>query len=373
MEYTLVSADSHLSLPPGFFRTYLPERHRDHQWVQMIEGMQKASLKMAGMGLAHMAGRRYEDYKEKDISEDEIKPAAFEPRARLEAMDQDGVDAEVLISGGIAPTGEGVDEDFQRSVMQAYNSFISEFCQVDPQRLIGPATIPLQNLDLAIEELERARRLPGIRAILLEGFPQRPYWDRAYDPIWRIAEENGLPIHLHVAQPRSATLDMSSLKPGDGTAQAFISLAPIGLMEPLSILLFSGVMHRHPGLRFVFTEAGASWLIYFRGRADVVWTRHRFWTQSELTEPPSRYIDRQVMMTFIEDIPAVKLWREVGVGNMMWSTDFPHSDSTWPESRAYVEKVFADMPDAERHAVLAGNAVQLYGLASGAQVPAAAR
>ena len=110
MEYTLVSADSHLSLPPGFFRTYLPERHRDHPWIQTIEGMQKASLKMAGMGLAHMAGRRFEDYREKDISEDDIKPAAFEPRARLEAMDQDGVDAEVLISGGAAPTGDGVDE-----------------------------------------------------------------------------------------------------------------------------------------------------------------------------------------------------------------------------------------------------------------------
>src|SRR4029077_16790225 len=121
-DYRLVSADSHLSHPPGFFQRYLPERYRDHQWVKMVEAGSKASLKMAGMGLAHMAGRRYEDYKEKDISEDEIKPGAFEPRARLQAMDEDGVDAEVLISGGIAPTGEGVDEDFQRSVMQAYNN-----------------------------------------------------------------------------------------------------------------------------------------------------------------------------------------------------------------------------------------------------------
>jgi predicted TIM-barrel fold metal-dependent hydrolase len=362
MEYTLVSADSHLSLPPGFFQRYLPDQYRDHDWVRMIEGMRKEALKMAGMGLAHMAGRKYEDYKEKDISEDDIKPAAFEPAARLEAMDVDGVDAEVLISGGVVPNGDGITADFQRAVMQAYNNFISEFCSTAPKRLIGPATIPLQNMELAVEEAERARRMAGIRAFLLEAFPQVPYWDAQYEPLWRIADSNGIPIHIHIAQPRSTTVDMSSLKPGQGTAETFISLAPSGLMETLAILVFSGVMQRYPNITFVMTEAGASWLVYFRERADVVHKRHRHWTKSELTEPPSYYIDRQVMNTFIEDQAAVKLRHEVGLGNMMWSTDFPHSDSTWPHSREYIEEVFADVPEKERYQIIAGNAVKLYGL-----------
>ena len=79
MDYKLISADSHLSLPPGFFRRYLPQAHRDHPWVDMVEGMEKKALKIAGMGLAHMAGRKYEDYKAKDISTDDIRPAPSTP------------------------------------------------------------------------------------------------------------------------------------------------------------------------------------------------------------------------------------------------------------------------------------------------------
>ncbi len=105
MDYKLISTDSHLSLPPGFFQRYLPENYQQHPWVKRVEGMQKQALKMSGMGLAHMAGRRFENYQAKDISEDDIRPGAFDPDARLRDMDIDGVDAEVLISGGAAPTG----------------------------------------------------------------------------------------------------------------------------------------------------------------------------------------------------------------------------------------------------------------------------
>jgi len=363
MDYRLISADSHLSLPPGFFRRYLPERHRDHQWVQGIETMQAQSLKMAGMGLAHMAGRRFEDYKEKDISAEEIRPGAFEPTARLADMDLDGVDAEVLISGGAAPTGEAVDEDFQRAVVQSYNNFLSEFCLTDPARLIGPATVPFQNMDLALGEMRRAAKLPGIRAFLFDAFPATPYWDEGYEPFWRVADELGYPIHFHIGQPRSNAFTMGHLAPNQqGTAMSFISLAPVGLMETMAIILFAGVPQRYPNVRFVFTEAGASWLAYFKERADIVFRRHRFWTQSPLTEPPSFYVDRQFLNTFIEDTAAIRLRHEVGLANMMWSTDYPHSDSTWPHSQKYIEEAFAGVPKGERHQLMAGNAIEIYRL-----------
>ena len=363
MDYKLVSADSHLSLPPGFFQRYLPAAYRDHDWVKTVEGMQKKALKMAGMGLAHMAGRRFEDYQAKDISEDDIRPGAFDPDARLADMDSDGVDAEVLISGGAAPTGEGVSKDFQRAVIQAYNDFLSEFCSTNPARLVGPATVPFQNMELALKEMKRAARLPGIRAFLFDGYPQLPYWDDAYDPFWEAANDLGYPIHIHIATPRSNVLSMSSLAPNkQGTAMSFISLAPMGLSETLAIIVFAGIPQRYPNIRFVFTEAGASWLPYFKERMDLVYKRHRYWTQSPLTEPPSFYVDRQCVNTFIEDTAAIRLRHEVGLGNLMWSTDYPHSDSTWPHSWKYIEEAFADVPDAERQQILAGNAVDLYGL-----------
>lgn len=363
MEYRLISTDSHLSLPPGFFQRYLPELYREHPWVKSIEGMQKDALKIAGMGLAHMAGRRYEDYQEKDLAEDDIRPGAYAATARLADMDVDGVDAEVLISGGATPTGEGVDEGFQRAVIRSYNDFLSEFCSAAPQRFIGPAPVPFQNMELALAEMKRAAKLPGIRAFLFEAFPGVPYWDEAYEPFWQVANDLGYPIHFHIGLPRSTTFAMDSLAPNQkGTAMSFISLAPVGLMETMAIVLFSGIPQRYPDTRFVFTEAGASWLPYFRERMDIVFRRHRFWTKSALKEPPSFYVDRQFANTFIEDTAAIRLRHEVGLRNLMWSTDYPHSDSTWPHSQKYIEEAFADVPPAERQQLLAGNAIELYHL-----------
>ena len=362
-DYRLISADSHLSLPPGFFQRYLPEQYRDHDWVKMVEAGSKQSLKAAGMGLAHMAGKRYEDFKEKDITEDDIRVGAFEPTARLKDMDLDGVDAEVLISGGAVPTGAGVEVGFQRAVIQSYNNFLSEFCQADLGRLIGPATVPFDNPELALEEMKRAAKLPGIRAFLFDAFPDVNYWDEMYEPFWQVADDLGYPIHFHIGAPRSNAFTMGSLAPNQqGTAMSFISLSPVGLAETLAIILFSGVPERYPNIRFVFTEAGVSWLIYYRDRADDTFRKHRFWTKSELKEKPSFYIDRQVVNTFIHENTAIRLRHEVGMANMMWSTDYPHSDSTWPHSWKYIEEAFAGVPDGEREQLLAGNAIEIYRL-----------
>ncbi len=363
MEYRLISTDSHLSLPPGFFQKYLPAQHRDHEWVRQIEGMQKAALKATGMGLAHMAGHRVEDYKAKDITEDDIRPGAYDPDARLKDMDVDGVDAEVLISGGAVPTGPNVDEDFQRAVIRSYNDFLSEFCSTSPERLIGPATVPFQNLELALEEMKRAARLPGIRAFLFDAYPAVSYWDDCYEPFWQVANELGYPIHMHIGTPRSQSFSIDSLEPNkQGTAMSFISLSPVGLMEPLAVLIFSGVMERYPNIRFLFTEAGASWLIYLRERMDIVYRKHRYWTKSDLPNKPTYYVNRQVVNTFIEDTAAIRLRHEVGLRNLTWSTDYPHSDSTWPHSWKYIDEAFEGVPEAERHQLLAGTAIELYRL-----------
>ncbi len=143
---------------------------------------------------------------------------------------------------------------------------------------------------------------------------------------------------------------------------SFISLSPSGLKETMAILIYSGVLECYPNLRFVFTEAGASWLIYFKERMDTVFKRHRHWTKSPLREPPSFYVDRQCVNTFIEDTAAIRLRHEVGLKNMMWSTDYPHSDSTWPHSWKYIEEAFEGVPEDERHQIMAGTAVELYGL-----------
>ena len=226
-DYQLVSAPAHLGLPPGFFQRYLPENYRDHDWVRMVEAGTKQSLKMAGMGLGHMAGKRYEDFKEKDITEGDIRVGEFEPTARLKDMDLDGVDAEVLISGGAVPAGEGIDVDFQRAVIQSYNNFLSEFCQADLERLIGPATVPLGNQELALEEMKRASKLPGIRAFLFDAFPAVNYWDEMYEPFCRWPTTSGTRF-ISTSAHRRTRLTMGSLAPNEQARRQLHPLSPLG-------------------------------------------------------------------------------------------------------------------------------------------------
>jgi predicted TIM-barrel fold metal-dependent hydrolase len=347
----------------------MPSGLRDHPWVATIERMDRAALKRAGMGLAHMAGRRFEDFKSTDLTIDEIRKGAFDPSARIDDMDLDGVDAEVLISGGKVPTGPGIDETFQRAVMQAYNTFLSEFCSHDPARLIGPATIPLQNLALAHQEMRRAAGLTGMRAFLFDAFPDTPFWDEAYEPLWQVAEDVGFPILFHVRGRPSATF--AGVDPGvpdpRGVPLAWIALVNTSLLETLAILVMTGVLERHPRLKVVFTETAVSWLPYFKERMDTIVERHRHWSGCRLPEKPSHYVDEQCLFTFIEDAVGIRIRHEVGVDSMMWSNDYPHSDSTWPDSAKVIDESFRGVDAADRSRILAGNAVGLFGLDEGSE------
>src|SRR5438094_545377 len=117
-------------------------------------------------------------------------------------------------------------------------------------------------------------------------------------------------------------------------------------------LVFCGICQRHPGFTFVVVETGIGWIPYYLDRMDSTFKKHRFWTKSVITEPPSTYWYRQGHATFIEDRPGVKLRHEAGLANILWSSDYPHSDTTWPRSREAVAEQFADVPPRERDLIV---------------------
>src|SRR3989441_7720546 len=127
-------------------------------------------------------------------------------------------------------------------------------------------------------------------------------------------------------------------------------------------LIFCGICQRHPGFVFVVVETGIGWIPYYLERMDSTFKKHRFWTRSVITEPPSAYWYRQGHATFIEDHPGVKLRHEAGLENILWSSDYPHSDTTWPRSRKAVAEQFADVPPRERDLIVWRNAARLYGI-----------
>jgi len=136
----------------------------------------------------------------------------------------------------------------------------------------------------------------------------------------------------------------------------------MSICEVVSTLVFTGVLERHPKLQFVLVECGIGWIPYFVERMDQTFEKHRFWTKSVITEKPSSYWYRQGHATFIRDLAGVAARHRAGLRNIMWSTDYPHSDSTWPHSRAALAEHFHDVPADERALIAGGNAAALYHL-----------
>jgi predicted TIM-barrel fold metal-dependent hydrolase len=139
-----------------------------------------------------------------------------------------------------------------------------------------------------------------------------------------------------------------------------ISVNKTVMCEPIATFIFSGALQRHPNLKLVSVESGIGWMAFLVPWMDHVFERHRYHTKSELTEAPSFYFHRQVFGTFIDDVVGVRNRDIIGVENIMWSSDYPHVNSSWPSSREYIEKHFGDVPLEERRKMVHDNAAKLY-------------
>jgi predicted TIM-barrel fold metal-dependent hydrolase len=358
--FLTVSADSHVNIPETAFVEYFPahlkeraprlERGADRDMV-VFEG------KRIGVWLMNaVAGRKYEEFTAHATRLGEGAAGGFDPIERLKDMDLDGVDADVLFgSVGNDYRGQTDDPALKLALTRAYNDWLAEFCRAAPERLLGIAEMPYWDLDQTLAEAKRAKE-KGLRGILLHAIPMdhnytEPYWE----PLWSLAEDLALPVHWHLG-PRPLTPGLASNR--------FVSITCNKAMmaEPITSVVFGGVLQRHPKLRVVSVEGGAGWAAFLVPWMDNAWRRHRHWNETPLTEEPSIYFRRQVKLTFIEDPAAVLARHLIGLNCLMWSTDYPHADSTWPHSREVIAEHLAGVPEAEAAQIVGGNAARLYGL-----------
>jgi predicted TIM-barrel fold metal-dependent hydrolase len=316
-----------------------------------------------GVGLDASAGLEPEQFKPYGLSYKDMRPGSYDPTARLADMDADGVDAEVLYFGGPVTQYQS-DPELRLFIARAYNDWMVELSDAAPERLIGLAHVPLVDIGEAMGELERIAAL-GLRGFHVDPFPDerggKPFWDAAYEPFWGLVEDTGLPMSFHINIPRHQNL-AALMSPNPGVKETFIALMPIALSEVVSTLTFTGILQRHPKLHFVLVEGGIGWIPYLLERLDQTFEKHRFWTKSVITEKPSAYWYRQGHATFIRDLAGVAERHRAGVHNVLWSTDYPHSDTTWPKSRQVLAEHFRDVPAEERRLITSGNAAALYRL-----------
>jgi len=287
----------------------------------------------------------------------------WDPVERLKDMDIDGVDAEVLYTDTAAGSRYySLPPDACLSVFQAVNSSALEFASVDPKRLLPVYLLPLHDMNAAVGEAERIANEGG-RAVQIPLYPTaaklKPYYDLHYDPLWSALEACQLPVSLHVVPPTGVGLGRDPT-PARGIFQ---SVPPIFMALPMTELIVSGVFTRHPDLHVVMVESGLAWIPFMLDRLDRVYHKSRWQDRGmPLEELPSHYWHRNMGATFEEDELGLELRHHIGVDNMFWATDYPHPDSTWPDSQRVVSEQFASCDEQERSKMVCDNATRLYRL-----------
>jgi len=348
----LISADNHVFEPVTLWQERLPESFRargprletEGEWyVMAIEGMPNRKLSRVN-GNAPGSDRSHH--------------GGADPDARLRDMKLDGVVAEVIY-----PTfGLFIDmipaPDLQMACAQVYNDWLAETFLHRPDVFIPSAVVPVRDVASAVAELERVVAL-GFRAATIPTTPPEgsKYNAREFDPLWSVASDARVPLSLHTG---TGALPQAERGPGG----AVINYAKVGLLSAETLCYFaaSGVLERFPDLRVVFVETGAGWLAYCCERMDEAFEEHEQWVNPKLAAPPSEYVKRQCFVTLGAD-RAPLLTREItGVEPLLWASDYPHPEGTFPESQAVVERIFEGVPEDEMLAIVGGNAARLYGV-----------
>jgi predicted TIM-barrel fold metal-dependent hydrolase len=359
----LYSSDDHLDLravPPNVWASRLPKDLRD-RGPQVVERdgqkvwlCEDRVLGQSGRPANSAIAKSLSAIGRAGIEDDGYRPGT--PKLRLEDMDLDGLRGSVIY-GPLALGFPIADPDLQTACYAAWNDWaVEEFNAVDPDRLCVLAFLPSHSSEAAATEVKRCAEI-GHRGAILSVFDADlgdPTWDR----VWSAADEAELPISFHI---RGGSWSGLSYRMGKWQSAAFATILPLQLDEPLATMIFSGALERHPGLTVVLAESGLGWLPYFLARMELEWRALKDKLDYAPSIPPSELFHRQVMATFEEDEMAAAVIPVLGADSIMWASDYPHTDSTFPRSREAVAESLGSLSDADRSKVTATNCARLYG------------
>ena len=360
--FRAVSADSHVNPLADMWGEYLPEEFRDRAPTvertdegdfEVFEGQRRPM-----MALAAAAGRRPEEYTMSVRRFDEVRAGGWEPGPRVEDQDIDGVDAEVLFGAAVGAPLPSRDPELVRAGYTAYNHWLADFCSYAPDRLIGMAYIPCDDPDGAIAEARTQRRVACGRGAPAPAAGRR-LGSRGVGAA--VAHDRG--ARMAGALPRRRVGEHRHRR--RRVAGAFINgLVASKFNMPLSLgaIVFSGVLAEHPDLKLISVEGQIGWIPFWKYYIDHVYEKHRWHQDVHLPELPSTYIERQMWFTFMEDPPGIEARHACGVDRIMWSNDYPHSETTWPHSQKIIGDIFEHVPAEEVRKIVRDNCVELYGL-----------
>ena len=281
----------------------------------------------------------------------------------LDAMDVEGIDAAVIYPsrGLFALTRPDMDTRLAAAMARAYNDWLYEFCQVDTGRLMAAGMISAFDIEDAVSEARRCVEELGFKGIFLRpNMVNGHNWhDPCYEPLWSTLEELEVPLGFH--EGGSPLLGAVGQQFGANRMLQHVFSHPGGQMVAAVSMCGGGVLERHPNLRVAFLEGNCSWLPFLMWRLDEHWERWRDVYGRELKMAPSEYFKRQCFASVEPDeTPAKYVIDYMGNDRLVFSTDFPHGDSRFPDSVEYFLKL--PISDEDKRKILWDNCANYYGL-----------
>jgi predicted TIM-barrel fold metal-dependent hydrolase len=380
----IISADDHIQETPDLWEKRLPASMRDQapRIVSLPDGA--SAWTWAGntrrLGMDVWAGREIREEKDLEtVPWEKVNPATYEPHARINAMDADDIYAAVLypnfsrtFMGGWLnakdPTRKELSSETNLACIQVYNDHVAEFSSVNPNRLIPIGIIPMQSVEAAVAEVGRIAK-KGIRGGLIPADPgQGRFWnDPQFEPIWKAMSDHDMSINLHTGAQMGVKLPSplpNMPGAGPGSAESTQNLSRMMCSIPVTTLLWSGIFDRYPNLKLVAVETDVGWLAYVRHRAEWVYknSQKRWTVTPTLKHNPGYYFGRQLFATFQDDYSAIHGREMIGVDAICWASDFPHPETTWPNTTTALSDFFQSVPEGDVQKMTSRNSARIYNI-----------
>lgn len=286
----------------------------------------------------------------------EGRPGMWDPAARLADMDAEGIDVSLFFHARAMSLIRMRDKAFFGRCMDVYNEWLAEHCAASPDRLVGVGILPtIFDPGRTGAYLAWMKRI-GLKALEIPSAPKDvPYNSSAMEPLWEALADSGIPVMFHIG----AYLEFR----GQGALGANLT-KNLGPYRPLwSLLAFSGILERHPGLKIVFCEGGFGWVPWTLQDADRVYQTYETELRPKLKELPSFYFRRQCYSAVMHDDVGLKLARDYDLtGNLLWSCDYPHAEGVFGNSRGEIRHIFDTLGAERARDVVGGTAGRLWGL-----------
>ncbi|HEY2430620.1 MAG TPA: amidohydrolase family protein [Acidimicrobiales bacterium] len=391
----IISVDDHVIEPPNVWQDRLPAKYADvgprvvrapMKQVTFIGGFFKPEMGEPGSGedvdwwlyedlkrplvrLDAAAGHPRDEIKVQGTTFDWMRPGAYQVKPRLEDMDVNHIESSLCFPTFPRFCGqtftEAKDKDLADLCVKAYNDWmVDEWCGDADGRLIPLTIIQLWDAALAAQEVYRnAER--GVRAVCFSeippflGLPSVHDPDNYWDPFFAACAETGTVINMHIG---SSSKMPSTSK--DAPAAVGSTLTFANACYSLVDWLMSGVFNRFPDLVIAYSEGQIGWIPYVLERADVVWEENRAWggVADKVTVPPSELFRKHVYGCFFNDAHGLRSLADIGADRVTYESDYPHSDSTWPDTKKIAEQQMEGLDEATIEMIVRGNAIKMLGL-----------